>query len=113
VAAVHWSTAALRDYDALLEWLDRHRGPPIAARAAAMIVRAAATAARNPRMNAWVGARYQSLEGAPQSYRRILTAPPYYVVFYRIMLDEGGVELLRTRGATQAPPNPRDLNLDS
>jgi plasmid stabilization system protein ParE len=104
VARVRWSTPALSDLRLAVEWLDGHRGPRVAARAAQEIADAVQRVAAHPQAFAWVGSVYPELASLPREWRRALTRSRRHVIFYRYRPEADEVEILAIRSAGQLPP---------
>jgi len=109
VAQVRWSTPALRDLRLVVEWLDEHHGPRVAAGAAQEIADAVRRLAARPHAFAWVGSIYPELEALESDWRRALTRTRRHVVFYRYRPESDEVDIFAVRGAGQLPPPLEDI----
>ena len=113
MARVRWTTPALRDLRATLDWFDEHTTLVLGSRVARSIADAAYRATQRPAGFAWVGSIYPQLGEMPRDVRRVLTRDRRHVVYYRYDAGTDEVAILRVRGARQLPPAPEELGPDT
>jgi plasmid stabilization system protein ParE len=113
VARVRWTTPALRDLRATLDWFDEHTTLVSGSRVARDIAGAADRAAQRPGGFAWVGSIYPQLGEVPRDVRRVLTRARRHVVYDHYDAGTDEVAILRVRGARQLPPTPEELGADT
>ena len=109
MARVQWSTAARRQFDALLGWYQQFRGPEHAARVAADIRQAIRRTAARPTLYPWVGTVHLELADLPTSFRRVLARRSQHTIYYRYDAAAGWISVLQIRGAGRLSPDPGDL----
>src|SRR5262249_765745 len=109
MARIRWTSPALDDLRAVLQWFDEHTEPSIAFRVALDIEEAARRAAANPGGFAWVGSLHPALAVLPPHARRVLTRPRRHVLYYRFLPDLDEIQVLAIRGVRQLPPTPDEL----